>query len=322
MPPAAPFLHALRASLAAPGRRTIAAARRAAVAVVLRVVGEEARAFAAPGGFFSAPASRAPRARIEVLLIERAERAGDPWSGHVAFPGGKREAADADDAAAAAREALEETGVDVRALEFLGALGDRPAYAGGRALPGYAFCAAVWVAPAPFAPRLALQAAEVAAAAWVPLAALDARAVDARGVARPALRGLLGAAAAARVPRWTGLRDAYFPAIEIPAAAFVAAGARDGAPAPPARGAPRRLWGMSLRAASDVVEAGGGRPLAWPPVALEWPWHAGVAAAAGCVELAEVARGARAPRDAAAAHVGAAAAALAAVGAALRGVLL
>ena len=40
----------------------------------------------------------------------RTSRVGDKWSGHVAFPGGKREADDPDDRAAAARETAEEIG--------------------------------------------------------------------------------------------------------------------------------------------------------------------------------------------------------------------
>jgi 8-oxo-dGTP pyrophosphatase MutT (NUDIX family) len=65
---------------------------RAAVAILLRVT---------------------PSAVLEVLLIERAERAGDPWSGHVAFPGGRRSAVDATLQDTAARETREETAIDL-----------------------------------------------------------------------------------------------------------------------------------------------------------------------------------------------------------------
>ena len=42
--------------------------------------------------------------------LRRTSREGDKWSGHVAFPGGKREAEDADDRATAARETKEALG--------------------------------------------------------------------------------------------------------------------------------------------------------------------------------------------------------------------
>lgn len=71
----------------------VAGASRAAVALLLR---ERA------GG-------------LELLLIRRAERAGDPWSGHVALPGGRAQAGDADLAATAARETREEVSIDVAA---------------------------------------------------------------------------------------------------------------------------------------------------------------------------------------------------------------
>lgn len=48
-----------------------------------------------------------------ILLIRRAERAGDPWSGHLALPGGRRDAADADLLATAIRETREETGLEL-----------------------------------------------------------------------------------------------------------------------------------------------------------------------------------------------------------------
>lgn len=48
-----------------------------------------------------------------LLLIRRAERAGDPWSGQLALPGGRQEPDDADLLHTAIRETAEETGVQL-----------------------------------------------------------------------------------------------------------------------------------------------------------------------------------------------------------------
>jgi 8-oxo-dGTP pyrophosphatase MutT (NUDIX family) len=48
---------------------------------------------------------------LEVLLIRRADRSGDPWSGHMAFPGGGHDGRDADLRATAIRETIEEVGL-------------------------------------------------------------------------------------------------------------------------------------------------------------------------------------------------------------------
>ena len=316
--PPPPFLRRLAAALATPPA-LLPAPRRAAVAIILRVVGEAPDAFPPPGAtlaaFLGSRAAAAPAARVEALFIRRAERAGDPWSGHVAFPGGKREAGDADDVATAAREAREETGVDAaRDLLLVGRLADRRAFAGGRALPGMAFCVAVFVAPRPYAPALALEPGEVAAARWVPVAALSAEKAGAAGIERPALRALLPPEAVARVPRWMRLGAMRLPAIDLPAGEGAGAGAGD------ARDARDRflLWGMTLQAASDLVEAAGGARLAWPPVHLRWPWQAAVLVACGAADVADVVRGRRsvwgvhAPAVAAAAAAAAAAVSLAA----------
>jgi 8-oxo-dGTP pyrophosphatase MutT (NUDIX family) len=91
-----PRIAALEAALASrppfrapPG----AAASRAAVALLLRVCEDEP----------------------ELLLIRRAEREGDPWSGHMALPGGRHQAEDAGMEATAARETREEVSIDVQA---------------------------------------------------------------------------------------------------------------------------------------------------------------------------------------------------------------
>jgi|CXWL01.1.fsa_nt_gi 8-oxo-dGTP pyrophosphatase MutT (NUDIX family) len=60
----------------------------------------------------------------EVLLIRRAERAGDPWSGQMGLPGGGREQEDADLLATAIRETREEIGVLLDPRRLLGPLDD------------------------------------------------------------------------------------------------------------------------------------------------------------------------------------------------------
>ena len=56
-----------------------------------------------------------------VLLIRRAERLGDPWSGQVAFPGGKMQEGDKSARDTAIRETTEEVGIDLgKRAEFMG----------------------------------------------------------------------------------------------------------------------------------------------------------------------------------------------------------
>jgi 8-oxo-dGTP pyrophosphatase MutT (NUDIX family) len=61
---------------------------------------------------------------LEALLIRRAERDGDPWSGHVALPGGREEAGDPDLLTTARRETYEETGLELGEADLLGQLDD------------------------------------------------------------------------------------------------------------------------------------------------------------------------------------------------------
>ena len=54
---------------------------------------------------------------LELLLIKRARSERDPWSGHMALPGGRRDPTDVSAEDTARRETLEETGVDLAGAE-------------------------------------------------------------------------------------------------------------------------------------------------------------------------------------------------------------
>ena len=62
--------------------------------------------------------------RWQLLFIERAHHPDDPWSGHIAFPGGRIEAGDLSPQAAAERETLEEVGLDLAGAQYWGRLDD------------------------------------------------------------------------------------------------------------------------------------------------------------------------------------------------------
>lgn len=69
----------------------------------------------------------------EVLLIQRADNPLDPWSGHMALPGGRRDPSDPDLLETALRETLEEIGLDLRRdADLLGNLGSARTLSRGR----------------------------------------------------------------------------------------------------------------------------------------------------------------------------------------------
>jgi len=67
-----------------------------------------------PGGVLR-PGAEAPLLEqpVSALFVLRAAHDGDPWSGHVALPGGRVEDDDADLVDTAIRETREETGIDL-----------------------------------------------------------------------------------------------------------------------------------------------------------------------------------------------------------------
>ncbi len=140
----------LETALARAGTESLTAngeARDASVAVIFRIGGDDS---------------------LELLMIERARYEGDPWSGHVAFPGGRREPHDATLLDTAIRETREELGIDLSVSgRVLGAL--ERLHPVSPSLPP--------LSVAPFVALLTSESAlalsdEVAEAFWVPLALL------------------------------------------------------------------------------------------------------------------------------------------------------
>ena len=121
--------------------------KRSSVAIVLREHGDD----------------------TQVLMIKRAEREGDPWSGHMAFPGGRRDPTDKNGFEVALRETREEVGLALTPDDHcLGRLSDINARPSRRVL-GMAVSAFVFhlQRDVKFVPNY-----EVAEVVWIPLSFL------------------------------------------------------------------------------------------------------------------------------------------------------
>jgi 8-oxo-dGTP pyrophosphatase MutT (NUDIX family) len=170
----------------------------AAVSVILREPAEES-------------ASRVP----DLLLIRRAPHDRDPWSGHMALPGGRRDPADASLLDTALRETLEEVDIALstagRILGRLDPVAPRNAH-----LPPLTILPLVFAVPSGMEARIA-SPFEVAEIHWVSVDHL--RSPAARTSFRYAPAGDIGG-------------DLAFPAFDV---------------------AGRSVWGLTHRVLSDLL---------------------------------------------------------------------
>ncbi len=106
--------------------------------------------------------------RLETLLIKRAEREGDRWSGHMAFPGGRVQVEDQNTRATAIRETEEEIGYRLADEQYLGRLSDVMTFAHGTRKP---MVVSPYIFRVEGEPRFTLNH-EVSRTIWLPLSFL------------------------------------------------------------------------------------------------------------------------------------------------------
>ncbi len=154
---------------------------------------------------------------LEILFIRRSEHELDPWSGQIAFPGGRKDEADADLVATARRETEEELGLKLGAGTpsiLIGKLDQLQARVRAKKLQLIIHPIA-WMWTEAEAPVLAPSDDEVAEAFWVPINVL------ANGQRRGGFEDT-----------YSGTRF-FFPTIDF--------------------GTQGRLWGLTLRMVGEIL---------------------------------------------------------------------
>lgn len=109
--------------------------------------------------------------QLDILFIRRAEHPDDPWSGHMAFPGGRFEPSDDTLLTTAMRETREELGLDLGHARLLGRLDDLATHRTGLMVRPFVFAIDT---PPPLRENY-----EVAETLWTPMIPLMAGERDA-----------------------------------------------------------------------------------------------------------------------------------------------
>jgi len=180
----------------------------------------------------------------ELLFLKRATNEKDPWSGDIAFPGGKREPFDEDDRATAVRETYEETGIDLRdesRWEYVGQMRD---ILGHRTRP-FVLCCFVFVCKDKSSIEVALNPSEMADYRWVPLSWLVSRPVRAAPLNQ---RWIFQSSVWYVIYATLGVDKVYIPEVVLDPShsGYV-------------------LWGLTLRSVSMLLHRGGRQRLDIPP---------------------------------------------------------
>lgn len=241
--------------------------RRAAVAIVLRNV---------PG---TPTLSEGFTKHSEVLLIQRARNPRDPYSAHIAFPGGRQDATDESDLHTAIREVREEVGMnldDASRFKLIGRLNDRPIFGklsrqrnhdGTR--NDYVLSAFVFVQickDVPISP-MDLQQNEVSSTFWVSLDYLHRKSSTVtthqmRSKRPDSQHTSLFGRAKYYFLCMLGLCDLRMPAVNVLSVALdrvYATTPPDGPPVPHVM-----LWGLTLSCVGDIVTQLQMRRVDWP----------------------------------------------------------
>jgi 8-oxo-dGTP pyrophosphatase MutT (NUDIX family) len=223
----------------------------------------------------------------EVLFMKRAAREGDRWTSHVALPGGRRDAEDQDDKAAAIRETQEEVGItlDEQSCLEVGNLPQRLVTTSWGKVPLMVLCPYLFLLIKHDTPPLRLQPTETASTHWVPLRVLlasrqrtfELQDVSSRlahqefGIRRWFLRAMLGQMVFAAVrlvpsesqyctsigeyfPDDTRQSSAKPPPVPSPFPSFVTSWKQPRAQSSYPQVKPLLLWGLTLGVMADFLE--------------------------------------------------------------------
>lgn len=245
----------------------IKSTRRAAVAIVLRNV---------PGtptlqGEFTK--------QSEMLLIQRAPNPRDPYSGHIAFPGGRQDPTDESDLHTAIREAREEIGVnldDASRFKLIGRLNDRPIFGQlshqrnhDGSCNDYVLSAFVFVQICKNVPMSSadLQQTEVSSAFWVSLDYLHQKSStvtshQTRTKQPDSQHTSLSGRTKYHFLCMLGLCDLRMPAVNVLSVALDRVYSKTASDAPPVPHV--MLWGLTLSCVGDIVTQLQMRRVDWP----------------------------------------------------------